>query len=204
MLPGGNLAGLAASCLLLHRDGVPKRRLVVRSAALLLWINAVCVAVTGVAGALLLSGLTAGPHDLLRAGIPILVSGAIAGVVLAIPSAVGRSGSHAPAWIAPSRAPPPQRPSRCRPGDPSSTESHGTREGATLIRVRLGRTAGWTITAWEETCPTSGKAAVRLGALTWNVSATATVATATPVITAPSPQELPLPASGGNESRWDG
>jgi uncharacterized membrane protein YbhN (UPF0104 family) len=99
VLPGGDVAGLAASCLLLHRHGVPKRRLVVRSSVLLLLINAVSVAVTGVAGALLLSGAAAGPHDLLRAGLPVLVSGAIAGVVVAIPFAVRRSGGRAPAWI---------------------------------------------------------------------------------------------------------
>jgi uncharacterized membrane protein YbhN (UPF0104 family) len=101
VLPGGDVAGVAASCLLLHRDGVPKRRLVVRSSVLLLVINAVSVAVTGIAGALLLSGAAAGPHDLLRAGLPVLVSGAIAGVVVAIPFAVRRSGGRGPAWIVP-------------------------------------------------------------------------------------------------------
>jgi uncharacterized membrane protein YbhN (UPF0104 family) len=101
VLPGGDVAGVAASCLLLHRDGVPKRRLVVRSSVLLLLINAVSVAVTGVAGALLLSGAAAGPHDLLRAGLPVLVSGAIAGVAVAIPFAVRRPGGRAPAWIVP-------------------------------------------------------------------------------------------------------
>jgi uncharacterized membrane protein YbhN (UPF0104 family) len=95
VLPGGDVAGLAASCLLLHRDGAPKRRLVVRSTVLLLLINAVGIGVAGVAGALLLSGAAAGPHDLLRAGLPILVSGAIVGVVVAIPFAVPRFGGRA-------------------------------------------------------------------------------------------------------------
>lgn len=101
VLPGGDVAGVAASCLLLHRDGVPKRQLVDRSSVLLLLINAVCVGVTGVAGALLLSGAAAGPHDLLRAGLPVLVSAAITGGVVAIPFAVRRAGAHAPAWIVP-------------------------------------------------------------------------------------------------------
>jgi uncharacterized membrane protein YbhN (UPF0104 family) len=101
VLPGGNVAGLAASCLLLRREGVPQRWLIVRSSVLLLWINAVSVVVTGVAGALLLSGAAAGPHDLLGAGLPVLLSGSIAGVVVAIPFAVRRSGRRAPAWIVP-------------------------------------------------------------------------------------------------------
>ena len=98
VLPGGNVAGVALSCLLLHRDGVPTRRLVVRSSALLLLINGVGVAATGVAGALLLSGAATGPHDLLRAGLPVLVSGATAGVVLAIRVAVRRWSGRGPAW----------------------------------------------------------------------------------------------------------
>lgn len=101
VLPGGDVAGAAVSCLLLHRDAVPKRRLVVRSSILLLLINAAGVAVTGVAGALLLSGAAAGPHDLLRAGLPVLISAAIAASVVAIPFAVGRAGRHAPAWTVP-------------------------------------------------------------------------------------------------------
>jgi uncharacterized membrane protein YbhN (UPF0104 family) len=101
LLPGGNVAGVAASCLSLHRDGVPSRPLVVRSSVLLLLVNAVCVAVTAVAGVLLLSGAAAGPHDLLAAGLPILVAAAIAGVVAAIPFAVRRSAGRAPAWIMP-------------------------------------------------------------------------------------------------------
>jgi uncharacterized membrane protein YbhN (UPF0104 family) len=99
VLPGGNVAGVAASCFLLHRDGVAMRMLVVRSGVLLLLINAVGVAVTGLGGALLLSGAVPGPHDLLRAGLPILVAAAIVGIVVALPFAVRRSGRHAAGWI---------------------------------------------------------------------------------------------------------
>ena len=101
VLPAGNVAGVAASCLLLHRDGVPKRPLLMRSSVLLLWINAVGVVATGVAAALLLSGVSAGPHDLLRAGLPVLGSGAIAGIVVAIPLAVRRSRGRVRRWFAP-------------------------------------------------------------------------------------------------------
>ncbi len=99
VLPGGDVAGVTASCLLLRRDGAPTRWLVARSGVLLLLINAVSVAATGVAGALLLSGAMEGPHDLLRAGLPVLVSAAIASVVVAIPFAVRLSGGRAPASI---------------------------------------------------------------------------------------------------------
>ena len=100
VLPGGNVAGAAVSGVLLHRDGVPKRRLVERSGTLLLLINAACVAAVGMSGALLLSGIAAGPHDLLRAGLPILVSVGVAGTVAAIPFAVRRAGGHTRAWVA--------------------------------------------------------------------------------------------------------
>jgi uncharacterized membrane protein YbhN (UPF0104 family) len=100
VLPGGNVVGLAASCVPLHRDGAPKRALLVRSSVLLLLVNAVCVTVTAVAGVLLLSGAASGPHNLLLAGLPILVCGAIVGVAVAIPVAVRRGGKRAPAWSA--------------------------------------------------------------------------------------------------------
>jgi uncharacterized membrane protein YbhN (UPF0104 family) len=100
VLPGGDVAGVAASCLALHRRGVAKRWLVRRSSVLLLLINAGTVAVTGVAAALLLSGAAAGPHDLLRAGLPVLASVTILVAVIALPFAVHRLGGRVPAWIA--------------------------------------------------------------------------------------------------------
>ncbi len=96
LLPGGNVAGAAVSGVLLHRDGVPKRRLLERASTLLVLINAASVAAVGVAGALLLSGGVTGPHDFLRAGLPILVSVAITGSVAAIPFVVRRAGDRAP------------------------------------------------------------------------------------------------------------
>lgn len=99
VLPGGNISGAVISGLLLHRRGAPKRQLVERSSALLLLINAVGVAATAIAGALLLSGGVAGPQDLLRAGLPIMISVAIAGLVIAIPFMVRRAGNRAPAWV---------------------------------------------------------------------------------------------------------
>lgn len=98
VLPGGDVAGLAASSVPLHREGVPTRWLVLRSGVLLLLVNAVSVSVAGVAGALLLSGAGTGPHDLLLAGLPILVSVSILAVVASIPLVVRRSGRRAPGW----------------------------------------------------------------------------------------------------------
>lgn len=99
VLPGGDVASIATSCVALHRDGAPKRWLVVRSSALLLLINGACVSLTGLAGALLLTGVVAGPHDLLRAGVPVLISGGILVVVAAVPSAMRRLGDGVPAWV---------------------------------------------------------------------------------------------------------
>jgi uncharacterized membrane protein YbhN (UPF0104 family) len=79
--------------------GDPKRRLLERASTLLVLINAASVAAVGVAGALLLSGGVTGPHDFLRAGLPILVSVAITGGVAAIPFVVRRAGDRAPTWI---------------------------------------------------------------------------------------------------------
>lgn len=99
ILPGGNVAGAAVSGVLLHRDGVSRRRLVEQSSVLVLAINAVSIAATALCAALLLSGAASGPHDLLRAGVPLFVCAAIAGVAIAIPFAARRSGERAPRWI---------------------------------------------------------------------------------------------------------
>jgi uncharacterized membrane protein YbhN (UPF0104 family) len=99
VLPGGDVSGAAASSALLHRDGVPKRQLVERASALLLLINAVSLAAAGVAGALLLSGAATGPHDLLRAGLPVIVAMIITGTVAVIPFAVRRAGERAPSLV---------------------------------------------------------------------------------------------------------
>jgi uncharacterized membrane protein YbhN (UPF0104 family) len=99
VLPGGNVAGAAVSGLLLHRDGVPKRRIVERSSTLLLLIGAVSVAAGGVAGVLLVTGAVAGPHDLLRAGLPVLVSVVVTASVFAIPLVVRRAGDRAPEFV---------------------------------------------------------------------------------------------------------
>jgi uncharacterized membrane protein YbhN (UPF0104 family) len=98
VLPGGDVTGAAVSGLLLHRDGVPKRRVVERSSVLVLLINAGAIAAAGIAGALLLSGGVAGPHDALRAGLPVLLSAAVFGVVAAVPFVLRRPDRRAPGW----------------------------------------------------------------------------------------------------------
>lgn len=99
VLPGGDVAGIAASCVALHRDGAPSRWLVVRSTVLFLLVSGVSVAATGLAGALLLSDAAAGPRDMLAAGLPLLVSAMILGTVVALPGAVRRFGAGLPGWV---------------------------------------------------------------------------------------------------------
>jgi len=99
VLPAGNVGSATASGWLLHRDGVPTRRIIERSTTLLLLINAVGVAVSGLAGALLLIGWAPGPHDLARAGLPVLACILLASSAVAIPAAVRRVGARAPDFV---------------------------------------------------------------------------------------------------------
>jgi uncharacterized membrane protein YbhN (UPF0104 family) len=74
VLPGGNFSSAAATGWLLRRDGIGTGRVIARCAALLFLLTLFGFFVNGVAGALLLGGVPGGPHDLLHAGGPILVS----------------------------------------------------------------------------------------------------------------------------------
>ncbi|MCW2951474.1 MAG: flippase-like protein [Conexibacter sp.] len=85
LLPGGGIGGLALGGWLLHLAGMPSRRIVERSSALFFLTSGINVLALGGAGALLLVGIAPGPHDLLRAGLPVLVAAAVAGVVVALP-----------------------------------------------------------------------------------------------------------------------
>jgi uncharacterized membrane protein YbhN (UPF0104 family) len=74
ILPGGNLSSAATTGWLLRHHGIGTRRLVERCGALLCLLTLFGFLVNGVAGAFLLAGIGAGPHDLEHSGIPILVS----------------------------------------------------------------------------------------------------------------------------------
>jgi uncharacterized membrane protein YbhN (UPF0104 family) len=85
LLPGGGVGSLAVGGWLLHLIGMPTRQIVRRSSGLFFLTSAVNVMTLAAGGLVLLSGLGAGPHDVLRAGLPVIVAlGAIA-MVLEVP-----------------------------------------------------------------------------------------------------------------------
>jgi uncharacterized membrane protein YbhN (UPF0104 family) len=84
LLPGGGVTSLAAGGWLMSLLGQPSGWILRRSSALFFLTSAVNVAALAAGGALLAAGVAGGPHDFLRAGVPIAVGlGAIA-VALAV------------------------------------------------------------------------------------------------------------------------
>jgi uncharacterized membrane protein YbhN (UPF0104 family) len=82
LLPGGGVGSLAVGGWLLHLAGMPARKVVRNSSGLFFLTSAVNVAALIGGGLLLASGLSAGRHDLLRAGLPILAGSLAVGTVL--------------------------------------------------------------------------------------------------------------------------
>jgi uncharacterized membrane protein YbhN (UPF0104 family) len=96
VLPGGNISSAATTGWLLRRDGVGTRRLLEHCAALLCLLTAFGFFVNGVAGALLLTGVPGGPHDLRHTGGPILVSVVVLSGAAIVVLATRRLGARAP------------------------------------------------------------------------------------------------------------
>jgi uncharacterized membrane protein YbhN (UPF0104 family) len=94
LLPGGGVTSLAAGGWLMRLLGQPSGWILRRSSALFFLTSAVNVTALAAGGALLATGVAAGPHDVLRAGVPIAVGlGAIAvalGVARFVPARRGR------------------------------------------------------------------------------------------------------------------
>jgi uncharacterized membrane protein YbhN (UPF0104 family) len=80
LLPGGGVGSLAVGGWLLHLAGMPTRQIVQRSSGLFFLTSAINVLTLAAAGLLLLLGIADGPHDILRAGLP--VSAAVTAIVL--------------------------------------------------------------------------------------------------------------------------
>jgi uncharacterized membrane protein YbhN (UPF0104 family) len=80
LLPGGGVGSLAVGGWLLHLAGMPTRQIVQRSSGLFFLTSAINVLTLAAAGLLLLLGIADGPHDILRAGLP--VSAGVAAIVL--------------------------------------------------------------------------------------------------------------------------
>jgi uncharacterized membrane protein YbhN (UPF0104 family) len=101
LLPGGGVGSLAVGGWLLHLAGMPTRQIVRRSSGLFFLTSAINVIVLGAGGLVLLLGIGPGPHDLLRAGLPVAASAAVVIVALGLPSVMRRVRGRlrAPAWL---------------------------------------------------------------------------------------------------------
>ncbi len=74
LLPGGGLTGYALGGVLLHDAGLDRRRVVILSGGLFwltTFVNGLALAAAAV---LLLTGASHGPHDFLRAGLPLIIA----------------------------------------------------------------------------------------------------------------------------------
>ncbi len=101
LLPGGGVGSLAVGGWLLHLAGMSAQQIVRRSSGLFFLTSAINVFTLAAAGLLLLLGIADGPHDMLRAGLPVI--GALAAIilVLALPNLTRRASSKHPkaAWL---------------------------------------------------------------------------------------------------------
>jgi uncharacterized membrane protein YbhN (UPF0104 family) len=96
VLPGGNISSAAATGVLLRRQGVGTRQLLIRCASLLCLLTAFGFAVNGVAGLLLLAGVPDGPLDLSHAGVPVVVSAVVLSGAALVVFVGRRFGERAP------------------------------------------------------------------------------------------------------------
>lgn len=101
LLPGGGVGSLAVGGWLLHLVGMPTGQIVQRSSGLFFLTSAINVLTLAAAGLLLLLGIADGPHDLLRAGLPVIAGVGAVTVVLGLPRLTRRvAGQHQPvAWL---------------------------------------------------------------------------------------------------------
>jgi uncharacterized membrane protein YbhN (UPF0104 family) len=101
LLPGGGVGSLAVGGWLLHLAGMPTRQILRRSSGLFFLTSAVNVIVLGAGGLVLLTGINGGPHDALRAGLPVAAAVTAIAVVLGLPKVMRRASAQrpAPAWL---------------------------------------------------------------------------------------------------------
>ena len=101
LLPGGGVGSLAVGGWLLHMAGMPTRKIVRSSSGLFFLTSAVNVAALIGAALLLAFGLSAGQHDPLRVGLPILLGTLAAVAVLSVARASRRrsSGLLGSRWV---------------------------------------------------------------------------------------------------------
>jgi uncharacterized membrane protein YbhN (UPF0104 family) len=101
LLPGGGAGSLAVGGWLLHLAGMPTREIVRRSSGLFFLTSAINVLTLALAGLVLLSGAGDGPHDLLRAGLPVLAALSVTLLVFGVPPLTRRIAVDHPrgAWL---------------------------------------------------------------------------------------------------------
>lgn len=102
LLPGGGVGSLAVGGWLLHLAGMPTKLILRRSSGLFFLTSAVNATALIGGGLLLATGLSAGDHDLLRVGLPIVAGLAGTAVVLALPRLTQRRAlaRQRPSWAA--------------------------------------------------------------------------------------------------------
>src|SRR5436309_13466094 len=96
LLPGGGVGSLAVGGWLLHLAGMQTREIVQRSSGLFFLTSAVNVLTLAGAAILLLFGVVDGPHDVLRAGLPVIAAPGATILVLALPRLTRRVGADHP------------------------------------------------------------------------------------------------------------
>lgn len=101
LLPGGGAGSLAVGGWLLHLVGMPTREIVRRSSGLFFLTSAVNVLTLAAAGVALLLGVGNGPHDALRAGLPVLAAVSVTLLVLGVPRLTRRISADHPrlGWL---------------------------------------------------------------------------------------------------------
>jgi uncharacterized membrane protein YbhN (UPF0104 family) len=101
LLPGGGVGSLAVGGWLLHLAGMPTRQIVRRSSGLFFLTSAVNVLTLAAAGLLLLLGIADGPHDALRAGLPVVAATCAIVLVLGLARVTRRISNEHPraTWL---------------------------------------------------------------------------------------------------------
>jgi uncharacterized membrane protein YbhN (UPF0104 family) len=101
LLPGGGAGSLAVGGWLLHLAGMPTREIVRQSSGLFFLTSAINVLTLALASLVLLCGTGDGPHDLVRAGLPVLAALSVTVVVIGLPALTRRIAGDHPrlAWL---------------------------------------------------------------------------------------------------------
>ena len=85
LVPGGGVGALAVGGWLMHLAGMSTKRIVERSSGLFFLTSATNVAFLFSASGALAVGIATGPHDFVRAGLPVIAAVAVTTAVLALP-----------------------------------------------------------------------------------------------------------------------